>query len=172
MSNYYTTTLMNIWRLIPFHEPEHQLEMAEWSRRNGFIAIGWGGAGDLHKRHVGNEEEMKRLVKSTHPGFSTSSWVNGGCSLWRLYHEMKQDDLVIITAKGRRTLTMRVSGDYYYFDGDSKNPYPNRRKAEAVPIDAEHLWQFTGGMASGENIRRTLIHCGRSLSDADFKAFR
>ncbi len=159
---------MNVWRLMAHHE--YPAEMAEWSRRQGVLAIGWGGVGDLSKQQAHNEEEMKRLVKSTHPGVPSNNWVNGGCSLWRLYSEVRQGDLVIISASSWRALTMRVTGDYYFDDEDASNSYEHRRKGEVVPIDPDWLWHFADGKASGANIRHTLIRCANTLTEAE--AFR
>ena len=64
---------MNVWRLIPHHE--YPKEMAEWSRREGAIAIGWGGMGDLRQHHFHSDSELKQLTARTLPGFSTNSWV-------------------------------------------------------------------------------------------------
>jgi len=158
---------MNIWRLIAHHE--RPAEMAEWSRRQGVIAIGWGGMGDLRHQPFGDETGMKRLTADTHASSSVSNCVNGGCSLWRLHSEMRKGDLVIVSASGWRALTMRVTGDYYFAGNDPLNSYEHRRKAEVVEINPDHLWQLSGGMAAGENIRRTLVRCARSLSEAELK---
>ncbi len=158
---------MNIWRLIAHHE--RPAEMAEWSRRQGVIAIGWGGTDDLHQQHFRNEAGLKRLVAETHTGSSVSNCVNGGCSLWRLYNDMKRGDLVIVSASGWRALTMRVTGDYYFVGDDPLNSYEHRRRAEVVAIDPNHLWQLSGGMAPGENIRRTLIRCARTVTETELE---
>lgn len=158
---------MNIWRLISHHEVP--AEMAEWSRRHGVIANGWGGVGDLREASFDSEAGLKRLTISSHPHSSVSNCVNGGCSLWRLYSEMQKGDLVIISASSWRPLTMRVISDYFV-NNDASNSYEHRRKAEVVPIDADQFWRLLGGKAPGENIRRTLIRCARTLTDAEFKA--
>ncbi len=160
---------MNIWRLIAHHE--HPAQMAEWSRRQGVIAIGWGGTNDLSKQRFSSEAELKRLVIETHLCSSISNCVNGGCSLWRLYTEMKKGDLVIVSASGRRALTMRVNGDYYFAGGDASHSYEHRRRAKVVQVDPNWLWNFSGGLAPGENIRRALVRCARPVTEAEFKAF-
>ena len=159
---------MNIWRLIAHHE--HPAEMAEWSRRQGVIAIGWGGVGDLRNQPFGSEAELKRLVKEAHSGSSVSNCVNGGCSLWRLHTEMKNGDLVIVSASGWRALTMRVTGDYYFVGDDASHSYEHRRKAEVIPTDPNWLWNFSNGLAFGENIRRTLVRCARPVTEAEAEA--
>ncbi len=159
---------MNIWRLVAHHV--HPAQMAEWSRKNGVIAIGWGGVGDLRNHSFGSEPELRRLIARGHPASSASNCVNGGASLWRLYREMQKGDLVIISASGWRALTMRVTGDYYFVDNDPSNSYEHRRKAEVVSIDPNRLWQSAGGMTPGENIRRTLIRCARTFTEAEAHA--
>lgn len=83
---------------------------------------------------------------------------------------MQKDDLVIISASSWRVFTMRVTGEYFFVDNEPEN-YEHRRKAKAVPIDPDRLWQFSGGIAPGENIRRTLICCARTMTEAEFNSF-
>lgn len=157
---------MNIWRLMSHHQRPQ--EVAEWIRREGVVAIGWGGTGNLDKQHFYNEAELKRIVNGSHP--SAINCANGGRSLWRLYKEMQKGDLVIISAAGSRTVTMRVTGDYHFDDAETPKYYEHRRKAEVVPLDPNRLWQIAGRGAPGEGIYGTLIRCTNSLSEADFNA--
>jgi len=159
---------MNVWRLIAHHE--HPTEVAEWSRREGVIAIGWGWMGDLRQQVFYTEAELKQIVAERHAGFSVNSRVNGGRSLWRLYHDMQIGDLVIISASGSRVLTMRVTGGYYFVGDEAPKYYEHRRKAEVVPIDPNRLWQIAGKAAPGEGVYTTLIRCANPLSDAEFDA--
>lgn len=161
------TGAVNVWRLITHHE--RAAEMAEWSRREGVIAVGWGGTGDLRQRGFHDQEELTRIVGDAHSPISVSSRVHGGRSLWRLYAEMRPGDLVILSIGGARVLTMRVTGDYYFVEGEYPY-YEHRRKAEATPIDPNLLWQLSGGAAPGEPIRSTLIRCARALPEAEFSA--
>ena len=158
---------MNIWRLIPYHVKDRAAELAEWSRRNETIAIGWGGTDDLGKQRFSSEAEMKRIVADAHPDFVPNSKVNGGKSLWRFYKEMQIGDLIIISAAGSRKQTMRVTGDYYYAHDDPYHHYEHRRKAEVVPIDANILWHAANKVAPGEGIYTTLVRCDRRLTQAD-----
>lgn len=160
---------MNIWRLIPHHE--QPVKFAEWSRRKGVLAIGWGQMGDLRQQRFHSEAEMKRLVADTHD-YSTNSKVNGGFSLWRFYHEMQIGDLVIISASGSRKQTMRVTGDYYFVNlgDDPSHDYEHRRKAEVVPIDPNRLWQAANRVAPGEGVYSTLVRCDRQLTEAEVNA--
>ena len=160
---------MNIWRLISHHHTP--AESAEWSRRHGTIAIGFGEIGDLREQSFGTEGDLKRLAVKVRPASTISQNVSGGCSLWRLYSEMKKGDLIIMSDGARRVFTMRVTGDYYFEATDPTHYYEHRRKAEVVPIDPDRLWQFSGGAAAGENIRRTLVRCGRTLTEEELNAF-
>jgi hypothetical protein len=160
---------INIWRLIAHHELGE--EVAQWSRREGVIAVGHGGMGDLNKRHFQNASDLAQIIAANHPHSSTSNCVNGGHSLWRLYSEMKIGDLVILSASSAgRVLTMRVTGGYFFVGDEFPPYYEHRRKAEAVPIDPNHLWRVSGGAAGGENVRRTLIRCAHALTQAEYHA--
>lgn len=165
---------MNIWRLIPYHVRDRAPELAAWSRQKGVLAIGWGQMKDLRQYSIQNEAQMKRLVADTHlrPGYTTNSQVNGGCSLWRFYHEMQEGDLVIISTSGSRQQTMRVIGEYYYVPSgeDTSHHYEHRRKAEVVPINPDRLWHFADGAAPGEGIYSTLVRCARGITEAEVKA--
>ena len=160
---------MNVWRLISFHMPEHSVHFADWMRKNGTLAIGWGGMGDLNKQEFLNEEQLKWILKSTHPNNSPGSCANGGRSLWRFHHEMEIGDLVIISASGSREHTMRVTGDYYYVNNgdDPSHGYEHRRKAEVVRNDPNHLWQTVNKVAQGEGVYSTLVRCDRKLTEAE-----
>ena len=156
---------MNVWRLIPHHEDPAQF--AEWSRSEKTLAIGWGGMGDLNNHDFCSENELKQIVTAAHPTFSTNSVVNGGRSLWRFHNKMTIGDLVIISASGSRKLTMKVTGDYYFVStgDDPKHYYEHRRKAEAVQIDPNLLWQAANRVAAGEGIYSTLVRCDRQLTE-------
>lgn len=163
---------MNIWRLISHHEDP--VEYAEWIVNRGVIAIGWGGTGDLSSDSISfsTAAELRRHVEGAHFGSAVSNWVNGGNSLWRLCREVKKGDLVIISARGSRKSTVRITGDYYYVNNgdDSSHTYEHRRKVEVVPINPNILWQATGGIAPGEGKRSTLVRCARALTDAEANA--
>ncbi len=161
---------MNIWRLIPHHiDPA---KYAEWSRNKGTIAIGWGQMGDLRNHVFHDVNGLKQITARAHSTYPTNSKVNGGNSLWRLYHEMQKGDLVIISAKGSRKLTMRVTGDYYFVGtlDDPSHYYEHRRKAEVVLIDPNRLWHIAGGAAPGEGKYSTLIRCANALAEAEADA--
>jgi len=161
---------MKVWRFMSYHVPEQAAQYAEWSRRNGTIAIGWGEMGDLKKLPLRNEDEIKQLIR-THTNNTPNSCANGGRSLWRFYQEMEIGDLVILSANGSRKLTMRVTGDYYYLNNgaDPSHCYEHRRKAEVVPIDPNLLWQAVNRVAPGEGIYGTLVRCDRSLTEVEIK---
>ena len=159
---------MNVWRLIPHHE--YPVDLVEWSRDNGTIAIGWGQMGNLNRLAFHTEDELKGIVKDRHMGYSSGSCANGGRSLWRLHHEMRKGDLVIISASGSRRLTMRVTGDYYFKADDPTHSYEHRRKAEVVPINPDRLWHAAGRAGPGEGVYGTLVRCARTLTEAQANA--
>jgi predicted Mrr-cat superfamily restriction endonuclease len=152
-----------------YHEPEHAKNVAQWSRREGVIAIGWGLTGDLRQQQFRDKKELTRLVIQSHPMLSIRRCANSGPSLWNLYREMHIGDLVILNTNGR-SLTMRITGNYYFIAGEHPPYYEHRRKAEAVPIDPNRLWQVSGGGAQGEGIYSSLIRCANTLNEAEFEA--
>ena len=161
---------MNIWRLIPSHDDP--AGVAKWSRRNGIIAIGWGQMGNLNLLPFQTEAELRQIVAEAHPSYTTNSQVNGGRSLWRFHHDMQVGDLVILSAKGSRKVTMRVIGDYYFVNmgEDPTHYYEHRRKAEVVSIDPDRLWYATNRAAAGEGIYGTLVRCDRKLTVPEVEA--
>ncbi len=151
---------MKVWRLMAHHEfPERA---AQWSQREGVLAIGWGETGDLNKQRFSTQDDLVQIVKRSH---SNSS--NGGRSLWRLHQEIGIGDSVILSANGRRVAVFRVTSEYSYVGGEYPIYYEHRRKAELLPIDPDRLWHLAGGMASGQSVYQTLVCCDRSLADDD-----
>ena len=158
---------MNVWRLMAYHVPEHAAEVAQ---REGVIAIGHGGAGDLSQRPFRSANELSKRVANADPNRTVAGCVNDGLSMWRLYNEMRIGDLVIVVSGGKRLFTMSVTGEYYFVDGEHPPYYEHRRKAEPVPVDPNRLWQISGRTAQGENVRSALIRCAHTLNEAEYKA--
>ena len=147
---------------------EHPEEEANWSQREGVLAVGWGNTGNLSQQPFQTESDLKKLVAEAYP--TLRNWATGGRSLWRFYTDMKPGDLVIISARGRRAATLRVTGDYYFVSDASPEHYEHRRRAEVVRIDPNQLWQVAGKGAAGEGIYSTLIRCARPITEAEFNA--
>src|SRR5688500_6587109 len=160
---------MTVWRLILHHEKQFIEQAIQWSRREGFVAIGWGRMGDLRGVPLRTVEELTQVVARCHPHETRSNHVHGGRSLWRFFKEMKKGDLIILSTGGGRVQTMRVTGGYYFVDHEHPR-YEHRRPAEPVGIDPDRLWRAAGGMAPGQMIYSTLIRCARELSDADLNS--
>ena len=124
----------------------------------------------MNQQRFRNAEELTPLVAVAYPDNSVSNGVNGGHSLWHLYSGVQNGDLIIVSAAGRRVMTMRVTSDYYFVGDEGPDYYEHRRRAKVVPIDPDRLWQLSDGMASGEHTDRTLVRCARSISEAEFNA--
>jgi len=160
---------MNIWRLMAHHQPERYEATVNWSRTNGVIAIGAGGVGDLRHTPCRNEHELFRVKLHNDPN-ATPSYASSICrSLWRFRHQMQVGDLVILTTD-HRALVMRVTGDYFFVDPLPPFYYEHRRKAEPIPVDPNRLWALSGGVAAGENVRRTLFRCENEINEDELKA--
>jgi predicted Mrr-cat superfamily restriction endonuclease len=158
---------MNVWRLMVSHVPGPRV--ADWSQREGVIAIGHGGTGDLRNCNFRNADDLRQLVSAADPGRSVGGCSNDGRSMWRLYDEIKVGDLIILNTD-KRFLTMRVTGDYYYVPNEFPPYYEHRRNAEAVPIDPNILWGAAGRAAPGQGIYAAIIRCSNQLTDAGYNA--
>ena len=154
---------MNIWRLKIHHDPEQYDQVLRWSKAEGVIAISWGDTGDLRDLAAGEAKDIAKHLAVVSPWRSGSNRNNAGHSLWRLYSEMQIGDVVILNSN-HREVTMRVAGDYFFQDGEYPR-YEHRRKAEALSIDPNRLWQLSGGAAAGQSIYSTLVRCGDGVTE-------
>lgn len=159
---------MNVWRLIAHHD--HPASEAEYYRRESLIAVGWGGTSDLNQCSFRDMEELKKLITIGHPQSSPSNCANGAHSLWHLYNDVQQGDLIVVVADGKKVATMQVTGDYYFVGDEGPQHYEHRCRAKAIPIDANRLWRTSGGAAPGEGVYSALIRCARPIEEAEFNA--
>jgi len=150
-----------------YHDKSHILAAAEWSRRDGVIAMGHGTTGDLRKCQFRNADDIRRLVAATDSRRTPGGCSNDGRSMWRLFSEMKVGDLVILNAPGP-FCTIRVTGDYFFVAGEFPPKYEHRRKAQEVPINPTALWRLAGGAAPGQGVYAALIKCARELTEAEY----
>jgi predicted Mrr-cat superfamily restriction endonuclease len=148
---------MRVWRLITHHgEPDRALGLY----RRGFIALGWGGIGDLREHRPADPVAIQSAIRRTYPDLSNE--VEGSRSLWGFWQEMALGDYVILSTGKKRAHVMRVSGEYYWM----KLPHPtigdyqHRRPAESTLENPDALWNRSGGMTDDSwNIRWALIRC-------------
>ncbi len=82
---------------------------------------------------------------------------------------MQIGDLVILNTN-KPALVMQVIGDYFFQDGEYPPYYQNRRKAHAVQVDPNLLWQRSGRAAKGQSIYSTLVRCANRLDNAEYEA--
>ncbi len=153
---------MNVWRLIVHHEAKYKEQVLNWTRREGVTAIGWGNTGNLNDQVIPDRRAMTNLVKQSH-NTTPANFTNGGSSLWNLCSEVKVGDLIIVNSDIPR-LVMQVTGDYYYVPGEYPY-YEHRRRAEYVPVDATRLYNMSGKIAQGQNVRSTLVRCEYKISE-------
>lgn len=149
---------MNIWRLIAHHkEGKKAIElMTELSR----IAIGWSDIGDLRKIHPNDASDIARAISKAYPNLDNAHL--GGPSLWNLYSQMKEGDLVIVNANGKRECVFEIDGPYFYDDKQDIFGYSHQRLASLTSINPEKIWNTAGSsVEEGQNIRWTLAACSR-----------
>lgn len=156
---------MNIWRLIAHHEEPDQA-IAFMKRRNR-IAIGWSAIGDLRAASPSGPEIIGGLIRQAYPGLDNAHL--GGPSLWNLYKNMAEGDLVILNAGGRRVCVFEVVGGYCFeSEGAEILGYSHQRAACLTGLEPEAIWGQSGSaVASGQNIRWTLAGCGASPDALD-----
>lgn len=145
-----------IWRLIT----HHQSPQAAFDRMvaTNVIAVGWSGVGDLREMQPDDASAITRSLPSAYPDLKNAHL--GGPSLWNLYREMKEGDLVIAGGGGARFGVFEVLGDYYYAGAEDILDYRHQRAAVLTAIDPEELWAAVkGAVAQDHNVRWTLALC-------------
>jgi hypothetical protein len=151
---------MKVWRLIAHHEdPDGAVE--DMKQRNR-IAIGWSRIGDLRNAGVSGPSEIASLIAVAHHPIENSHL--GGPSLWNLYQNMEEGDLVIVNAKGKRVCVFEIIGPYIYETGTKQiKGYGHQRPACLTSIKPDDLWNGAGSsILKGQNIRWTLVACSAS----------
>src|SRR5262245_53301039 len=112
--------MLTIWGI---HNDQPSLDLVE----GGFISIGWKELGD--PRAIGpDREQLKLRLAATYPNAKP-----GAIPVWagvvaRFMDDMQIGDYIISPNKADRTLNVgRIASEYYY-DQDSADLHPNRRK--------------------------------------------
>ena len=148
---------IGIWRLIAHHEDA--LRAVEEMKDRNRIAIGWSDTGDLRKATLSAASDISTLIARAYDGISNAHL--GGPSLWNLYHEMKDGDMVILSANGKRRSVFQVIGPYRYERGLRQIVgYAHQRTAALTSIEPDRLWETAGSkVASDQNVRWTLAAC-------------
>lgn len=148
---------MKVWRLVAHHEDA--LGAIEEMKERGRIAIGWSKIGDLQIPEINNASKITSLISRAYPDLNNANL--GGPSLWNLYKQMAEGDLVIVNSNGKRNCVFEVLGPYSFEEGQSQiKGYGHQRPACLTSIDAETLWKESGGKEKlGQNTRWTLFEC-------------
>lgn len=153
-----------IWRLIAHHE--HSLAVADRVRTEGQIWIGWGAIGDLRQQPYHSASDIGQAIRRDY--FPSGNSGLGGPSVWHFFHDMQPDDLVIVSTKRGRALTMEVTGHYKWDQTTGEPPltgeYFHHRAARLTDIDPNILYRQAGGLAPGESIRWTLFRCANPVN--------
>lgn len=151
---------MKVWRLISHHEDEHKEAVLRWAVTSGRLALGWGEIGDLALHQHTSPDSIRDLITRTYPGSKNANC--GGQSLWDLWRNVNNDDLVILGTGRRRSAVMRVIGPYEFAprgQAPGAEGYQHQREAEQIDTDADVLWERAGGQAPGTNVYCPLIPC-------------
>ena len=155
--------MITVWRLIAHHEdPASVINLI---RTTGQIRIGWGATGDLTQLSPRSAQEISREIWQVYPGLTNFRF--GGSSLWRFYHEVQLGDLVIVSSKQGKQLTVEVTGPYQWQLIQPSLPltpdYQHYRTVRLTSLDPNTVFAQAGGMAPGENSRWALFRCARPI---------
>lgn len=156
--------MANVWRLIAHHDDP--AGVVALIRTTGQIRIGWGDVGDLSQSHCKSSQDVTQVVRQAYPG--STNFRSGGASLWRFYHEMQTGDLIIVSSKQGRQLTVEVTGPYQWQATPGLPPltpdYLHFRTVNLTGLDPDSVFAQAGGMAPGENSRWTLFRCANPVT--------
>ena len=98
-----------------------------------FVALGWDEAGDLASLPA-DRQPFRDLVVQHWPDYSSGKRASTAGQLYRLVHEMAEDDMVIYPNRWEKTINVgRITGGYYYAGGEV--PYWHRRPVEWKKTD-------------------------------------
>jgi len=153
----------NVWRLIAHHDDP--VGVVNLIRKTGQIRIGWGDVGDLSRSSYCSAREISQAIWHVYPGLTNFRF--GGASLWRFYHEMQEGDLVIVSSKQGRQLTVEVTGPYQWQSAPGPAPltpdYQHFRTVSLTNLNPDTVFAQAGGMAAGENSRWALFRCANPV---------
>ena len=103
----------SVWRLITWSElyDDSPEQVYERFVRYNVIALGWSFVGDLRVWLPSSPAQIEDRIRRNSALRNASA---GGRSLYSFYRVMKEGDLVILVAKGRRKKVIEVTGSYDY----------------------------------------------------------
>ena len=153
--------MLNVWRLVPHHSDRDAAII--WTAKHNKIAIGWGQVGDLKDMQPESAEDITAAIRAAYPKIPNSK--HGGDSLWRLYHEMKEDDLVIIRAGTGHDVVAEVVSDYFWTpdEGGQRAGYQHMRAIEITeydPAKVEARGKLKGNATPRQNTYDSLVLIG------------
>lgn len=139
---------MTLWQLSAHHEFQDKA-LEKYSSLNK-IAIGWAYSGDLRIIKPHDKYSIENAILKNVPDKENAAM--GGESLWKFYNEMKEGDLVIVTAMKKQNKVFKVTGNYFFSD-DNENilNYQHQRNADLTDLDGEKLLLEAGHVTIEEN---------------------
>jgi hypothetical protein len=158
---------MNVWRLMAHHDDPDTA--VKWTRREDKIAIGWACTGILDD-NMSPEEITAAIIRGWPESHNAGP---GGKELWEFVHEMRIDDIVIVSNGKSRQMTTQVTSEYLWSDENDVpvygGDYRHQRKIRILPYDPNEVWRIAGGMATGFSVRWTLVKCKNQVTNSDLR---
>ncbi|MGH7597818.1 MAG: hypothetical protein ACREOI_15825 [bacterium] len=160
---------MQLWRLVAHHDcPE---EFIKHYCKKGVIALGWGRIGEILATNFTNWKDISKAISEVYKDEHLNNSGAGGRSLWGLYKEMREGDLVILSNRERRKKVMQVITEEYFYENkrdhllDTHDDYQHQRKACVKDYDPDELWEAALNMHPPNwNIRWPLFLCAKKFS--------
>lgn len=101
----------------------------------GLIIAGWDESGDLG--HCSHKERVRETLTRSYPGESKATLANWTGQLWRLLHEIRDGDLVVLPRKKQQKIAVgRVAGPYC-FRGEAEPGFQHVRPVEWIRTDVD-----------------------------------
>ncbi|HVF85442.1 MAG TPA: hypothetical protein VM821_05645 [Abditibacteriaceae bacterium] len=154
---------MNVWKLKTHNiDPDGAWQ---WSRKHERISIGWGNIGDLRSHSYSSADDIKAAIQLRYPKANNAH--AGSRSLWNLFNEMQNEDLVLLSAQKPRVVVVRVLNNYDWNDqvrfiNAVNDDYFHQRQVEFTNLDPEKVWRSAGGAPTqGENPYQALVRIGK-----------
>lgn len=131
--------IMNVWRIIAHHESVTRA--VQRYRDEGFVALGWGGIGDLTAMKPDNPDVIAEEAKTKYPDIANTA--ECGRCLYAFYKDVEIGDLIILSDGKNRLNVFKVTGDYYFEPKKERDigEHQHRREVKLSFRDPEKMWK-------------------------------
>jgi hypothetical protein len=148
--------MRRVWRLIAHSDYAKQAAAVRLTTERRRIAVGWGEIGDLRElAPKGPAPKGPRDIERALREARGKAY--GAATLWWLYQEMRESDLVVLATHRGRVGVFEVAGAYdFQPDPDTElGEYQHLRPVEPCALDPDRVWaEATRSRPNG--YRRTL----------------